>query len=45
MATLNSEAKLNANANTVNIGMAMSLAQADAVLAKYGYVDAELATV
>lgn len=33
----------NANTNPVNTGMAMSLAQADAVLAKYGYVDAEVA--
>ncbi len=33
------------NANTVNTGAgeyAMSVAQADAVLAKYGYVDADL---
>lgn len=35
------EAKQNDNTNTVGSGLAMSVAQADAVLAKYGYVDAD----
>jgi hypothetical protein len=37
LAALNAEAKIDANAKTVD--MAMSVAQADAVLAKYGYAD------
>ena len=43
----NSEAKLNANTKPVINGeMAMTVAQADAVLAKFGYVEknAELLT-
>lgn len=41
LATLNSEAKLTANIEIVDTGMAMSVAQADVVLAQYGYVDAD----
>lgn len=41
---LNNRGKSNANTNPVNTGMAMSLAQADAVLAKYGYVEAVVVT-
>lgn len=37
LATLNAEAKINANTKTVNVENAMSVAQADAVLAKYGW--------
>lgn len=33
------EAKINANTNTVNIADGMSLAEADAILAKFGYAD------